>query len=695
MPADLSLIKDLRYKPDAPTDAELAAMELISTEDYSVYTQKLSMACQEGKEVLIRLGISELLQSGDVAHGFYTASGDFVYGELGTFLHMITATVPIKYVLKHYADDPSVGIRDGDVFFCNEAIYGGLHNPDQIVYLPVFWRGELVAWVMSGGHEPETGAIEPGGQPAGATDRFAEGLKVPPLKIGEDFKLKRDILDFFENMVRFPEMITTDTAAKLAACLRLRARLLEMIEAKEKEFVIGLLRKIIQDSAAAAKERVRRLPDGVFRTVSFGDTAGPGETLLRVPCTIVKRGDSLLVDFAGASPEVPGPFNAFEHMIYSHLVCMLFQYYFGSLPPSAGTLVPFDVRCPDGSMLDASPHAAISSGTALGPLPGNAFMMCLNKVMFASGDEDVKRDIALPPGAGTRSFFFGGVDQSGREIAGLSNRTINTAGLGARPHEDGVDAGSFWWGGIGNATDVEHEEALVPYMALYASIAPDNGGPGKFRGGAGQSWGVILHHTPAFYVQTFGLQSRFPATSGLFGGYAPGVRPAIRIRGGDWERFNGNGATEPPRNEIDLMRLGDALGAEVEIVPVQGPGAMFKEGDVIAVVGSAAAGYGDVLERDPELVARDVGRGITTRWAAERVYCVALGDDGTVDEEATEERRAAERRRRLEEAKPYDEFMAEWSERKPPESALELYGEWPAPEGSEVTLEAEPAHVAG
>jgi acetophenone carboxylase len=343
-------------------------------------------------------------------------------------------------------------------------------------------------------------------------------------------------------------------------------------------------------------------------------------------------------------------------------------------------------------MLDAAPSAAISSGTALGPLPGNAFMMCLNKVMFATGDDELKRDVALPPGAGTRSFFFGGVDQTGREIAGLSNRTINTAGLGARPDADGVETGSFWWGGIGNAVDVEHEEGLVPYMGLYASIAPDNGGPGKYRGGSGLSWGIVLHHTPAFYVQTFGLQSRVPATSGLYGGYAPGVRPAVRIRGGDWDKVNADPDFVPPRNEIELMQMGEALGAEVEIGPVQGAGAMFKEGDVIAVVASAAGGYGDVLERNPSSVAADVRHGITTAWAAEHVYCVVLAEDGSVDDRATAECRAEERRRRLEDGKPYDEFLAEWSQRKPPESALELYGPWPAPEGSEVN--AAPVHVA-
>ena len=41
---------------------------------------------------------------------------------------------------------------------------------------------------------------------------------------------RRDVMELFQNMVRYPEMIATDTAAKLAACLRLRARLLEIVE---------------------------------------------------------------------------------------------------------------------------------------------------------------------------------------------------------------------------------------------------------------------------------------------------------------------------------------------------------------------------------------------------------------------------------------------------------------------------------
>jgi N-methylhydantoinase B/oxoprolinase/acetone carboxylase alpha subunit len=694
MPPDMSFIEQRRYRPEPMSAREAQALGAVAHEDYSVYTQRLASACDEGKEMLVRLGVSEPLQSGDVCHAYYTAHGDLALAELGTFLHAITGAVPIKFVLKHYRDDPTVGLQEGDVFFCNEAIYGGLHNPDQIVFMPVFWQGDLISWVSSAGHEPETGATEPGGQPADARDRYAEGLKVPPVRIGEGFKLRRDIMEFFQNMVRYPEMIATDTAAKLAACLRLRARLLEIVERHGPEFVVGLLRKVIEDSAVAARARVRKLPDGEYRCVGFLDTYGPKEALLRVPCALIKKGERLVVEFAGASPQLPGPFNAFEHVVYAHLVCMLFQYFFSDLPGSAGTLAAFEVRCEKGTFLNAGAQAAVSSGTAMAPIAGNVFMMCLIKAMFASQDPDTLANVALPPGAMARSFFFGGIHQFGKEVAGVSLRPSNTAGLGARPHKDAVDAGSFWWVGRGNAVDVEHEEALNPYLAEYSNFAPDNAGPGKYQGGAGMSYGIRVHNTPGFYIQTFGLASRFPTNSGLFGGYAANVRPAIRIVGSKGKQATIDGNPIAPRNEFDLLSMAQAAGMEVQLIPAQQVGAVFRDGDFVGVTGPGGAGYGDVLERDPEAVAADVARGIISRWTAEHVYCIVFADDQRIDQQATLERKIEERKRRLAEAKPYPAFIAQWSKLRPPADALVLYGEWPGTEVTGTVPEARPKKVA-
>lgn len=679
MPLDISFLMNKRYKPEPITPQQAEAIKLVSHEDYSIFTQRLASACEEGKEILIRLGIAGPLQSGDVCLSFHTAQGDLGLAEMGTFLHAITATVPMKFVLKHYKDDATMGLKDGDVYFCNEAIYGGLHNPDQIVFLPIFAESELIGWVAAAGHEPETGATEPGGQPADARDRYAEGLKVPPVRIGENFRIRRDMLEFFENMVRYPEMISIDTSVKLSSCLRLRTRLMEIVEERGKDFVVGLLRKIIEDSAVAAKNRVRQLPDGKYRCVTFLDTYGPAEALIRVPCTLIKKDDTMVADFTGASPQLPGPYNAFEHIIYAHLTCMLFQYYFSDQPGSAGTLVPFDVHCSKGSFLNADSQAAISSCTAMAPLPGNAFMLCLNKAMFASGQKEILDNVAVPPGASVRAFFFGGINQFGKEVAGVSLRPGNTAGIGARPDKDGVECGSFWWVGRGNAVDVEHEELLYPYFGEYSNFAPDNGGPGKYRGGSGLTYGIRMHNTPAFYVQTFGLASRFPANPGLYGGYAANVRPGIRIVGADWQKIDCDPDVSAPRNEFELLEVAKKVGIDVRLTPVQIPGSLFKTGDFVGVVGSGASGYGDVLDRDPLAVARDLAAGIVTRWSAENVYCVALRPDGSLDGKATEDRRQQERKKRLAEAKPYSEFIREFSKKKPPEEALTLYGNWPDP----------------
>jgi N-methylhydantoinase B len=58
-------------------------------------------------------------------------------------------------------------------------------------------------------------------------------------------------------------------------------------------------------------------------------------------------------------------------------------------------------------------------------------------------------------------------------------------------------------------------------------------------------------------------------------------------------------------------------------------------GDVLHFVTWGGGGWGDPLERDPELVAQEVRRGLVTQAGARR-YGVVVCDGGEVDAEATE-----------------------------------------------------------
>ena len=87
-----------------------------------------------------------MLHSGDIIVGLYTAKGDLVAAYCGVYLHAVTTQIAIKYILKHYKDDPTIGVKEGDIFYANEALYGGVHNPDQVAVMPIFYNGELIAW---------------------------------------------------------------------------------------------------------------------------------------------------------------------------------------------------------------------------------------------------------------------------------------------------------------------------------------------------------------------------------------------------------------------------------------------------------------------------------------------------------------------------------------------------------------------
>jgi N-methylhydantoinase B len=70
------------------------------------------------------------------------------------------------------------------------------------------------------------------------------------------------------------------------------------------------------------------------------------------------------------------------------------------------------------------------------------------------------------------------------------------------------------------------------------------------------------------------------------------------------------------------------LPSKCHDVPVQ-------PGDVLHFVTWGGGGWGDPLERDPELVALEVRRGLVTAEGA-RSYGVVVAEDGAVDAAATE-----------------------------------------------------------
>jgi N-methylhydantoinase B len=82
-----------------------------------------------------------------------------------------------------------------------------------------------------------------------------------------------------------------------------------------------------------------------------------------------------------------------------------------------------------------------------------------------------------------------------------------------------------------------------------------------------------------------------------------------------------------------------------QILPSKCDRVKVHPGDVLHYVTWGGGGWGDPLTRDPELVARDVRRGLVSRKAAQS-YGVLIRDDGTVDNKGTERLRATTKSKR-------------------------------------------------
>lgn len=94
------------------------------------------------------------------------------------------------------------------------------------------------------------------------------------------------------------------------------------------------------------------------------------------------------------------------------------------------------------------------------------------------------------------------------------------------------------------------------------------------------------------------------------------------------------------------------------------------------VTQGAGGGYGDVLERDPKLVIKDLEDGLISDYVARNIYHVVYHPDTlALDEEATRKKREQEREARKRRGVPFKEFLEKWVTSEPPVE-IPWYGSW-------------------
>ncbi|HTW87174.1 MAG TPA: hydantoinase B/oxoprolinase family protein, partial [Candidatus Binataceae bacterium] len=286
--------------------------------------------------------------------------------------------------------------------------------------------------------------------------------------------------------------------------------------------------------------------------------------------------------------------------------------------------------------------------------------------------------VTTPFSRNPQLYLFAGENRRGYQQANISALS-NAAGQGAQFDRDGESAFGFYWGACVDSGEAEALDSRYTNFRLARKVECNAHGFGKFRGGAPLAE-ISMGYGPKGCLMTgAGACDKVSQNPGLFGGYAGPTNPQVVIRNTNIREMMARSDRRLDFETAYDLLVNRPVDGDYQFRSSSTATEKFKDGDLFVENVSGAGGYGDVLDREPQAVLEDVRARLITREVAEKVYGVIVGPDDRIDLSATDERRRAIRRERLTLGKPFKEFIAEWSTRKPPDAVLKYYGAWPDP----------------
>ena len=545
----------------------------------SIQTQvmwnRLIAVVEEQAQALLRTAFGAVArEAGDLSAGVYDRFGRMLAQAVtGTPGHVNTMATAVGHFLDRF---PLDAMRPGDVYVTNDPWLGTGHLFDYVVVTPVFDGGRPVALFASTCHTIDVGGI---GFSADARSVFEEGTCIPHLKLVDAGRLNGDILAIVQANSRNPIEARGDILS-LVSCNEVgSARLIEMMAEFSLSSLDGLAEHILAQSRKATRAAIARLPDGQWDArMQLDGYDAPIE--LRARLTIA--GERLVVDYAGTSPASSRGINSPKCYTDAYSVFGLKCLVAPEVPNNAGSLEPFEIIAPEGTVVSPNRPSPVTARHVVGQMLPDLMFGCLAPALDGLVPAESAGSIwvlAMAGAAGNAGVAAG---------APFNVMSVGLGGTGARPNADGLATTAFP-SGVGGIP-VEVTEAQAPVVFWHKEFLADSGGAGRFRGGIAQRIVIGGRQGQPFTCNAATFDRRSNPARGRNGGAdgAPG-QVFIETPAG-LEAFTGKGTIRVPagcRLRVDL------------------PG---------------GGGFGDPAHRNPALLARDLERGVVTEAAVAADY---------------------------------------------------------------------------
>ena len=521
-----------------------------------VMWNRLLSVVEEQGQTLVRTAFSPIVREcGDISAGVFDLEGRMMAQAVtGTPGHVNSMAESVKHFINHF---PLNTMFEGDIFITNDPWMGTGHLNDFVLTTPCFKDNKIVGLFSCTSHLTDIGGLGVGPD---ATDIHMEGLYIPMLKLADKGVMNKTLLKLIGQNTRQP-VETEGDVYSLAACNDIGCkRLVEMM----KEFKIDDLKKlsdfIYDKSLSAVENEIKKIPNGVYKNSMMIDGF---EKDIKLEAKLKVSDNFISVDYTGTSDKskfgINVPLSYTKAYTCFGLSCLVSA----EIPNNAGSLKPFEIDAPIGSILNAPYPAAVCARHIIGQMLPDVVFGCLEKAI----PEKV-------PAEGASCLwnitFRGKTDRGPNNNSLFAVTAVVNGGTGARPNKDGLSATAYPSGVRG--TPVEINEAVAPLLFLKKEYNPGSGGKGKFNGGLGQ----VIEIKSAIDEDMDLLASfdriKFPARGRLHG-------------------ENGNSGQVSIKNKRKL----NGKGTQV-----------IKAGEILQIFTPGGGGLGGYSDRDKELIETDI-----------------------------------------------------------------------------------------
>ncbi|RWI89999.1 MAG: hydantoinase B/oxoprolinase family protein [Mesorhizobium sp.] len=560
-------------------------MNHINAIDMEVFNNRLLSITDEVMNTLIRSSFStNIKERKDASVAIFDRQGRLICQAL--YIPMLLSGVMggVETLLKSRALD---SFRDGDVFICNDVyLAGGSHSNDISIITPVLIDGSVEFFIGNIGHHSDVGGVIPGSTDHTLTSVFAEGIRIPHMRIVREGVLDEELLSMIAHNTRDPMERILDLKVQIAANGQGARSLVRLARDHGLAKLQNSMADLLTYTERRMRQRLRELPDGEYASEVYTDDEGVPGLPKRICLTVRIESGNVTLDFAGTDPQARGSINMGHYPLLAAVFCGINMMVDPSIPANFGMFQPVRIEAPTGTIVNPHFPAAVGNREYTAQRVVRAITLAFAQAL--------PRERAVAPSADINTgMAFYGKRRSGEPFVYVE---AVAGGVGATLYKDGMHGTQV---GITNTSNTPAEplEIEFPLIVREYGLAVDTAGPGRTQGGAAiiRDIGSLVDGVS---VSTKADGKKSPAP-GIFGG-GDGGRASL-------EYHRANGTAEA----IDMFVVDHIMA----------------KGDAVRLISPGGAGFGPPAERPPIEVARSLRDGFISPEFAARHYPGALPRD--------------------------------------------------------------------